>query len=61
MLIMYRGGRAGQVIYFFHFYIQWQGNVMAQNFKPRIVQQVNNVLFVARKAIGRANNFMTFV
>ena len=61
VLVVHRRGRTGQVINLIHFQPNSFGNIVADEFKVRVAQPVNDVALVAGVEIVEANDLMTGV
>jgi hypothetical protein len=61
MLVMNGAGRTGKIVDFIHFDIQWETDVMPDNFEIGVIQQIYNVAFCAGEKIVNADDFMAIL
>jgi hypothetical protein len=54
-----RRSRAGQVVNFIDFQINWIGDVVADQFKARMAQQVGNVVFAPGEKVVQAEDVVS--
>jgi hypothetical protein len=61
VLVMNRAGRTGKIVDLIHFDIEWETDVMSDDFEIGVIDQIDNVAFCAGKEIVDANDLMAII